>query len=196
VNLVVDPVAAFRGIAADPSWALAFVAAVGVRFASLFLFYQPAVTPIKVIAGVLFQMLAIGPTVLLASLVAWLAARGWRVGVSWRTTFSIFMHAYVAFTLVTLAFASMAGALLPESAELDLRNPPFTNLTSLLAGADPRIVRALAGEVDLRSAYLLVLLWLGLRGAAPDAPRSAIARTILTVACVRVAGVVTVSLLR
>jgi len=196
VNLVVDPGAAFRGIADDPSWALAFVAAVGIRFGSLFIFYQPAVTPIKVIASLLLQVLTVGSTVVLASLVAWLTARGWRVGVAWVTAFSVLMHVYVVFTLATVAFAAVAGALLPESVDVDLRNPPFTNLTSLLRGADPEVFRTLVGEMDVRSAYALVLLSLGIRGAAPQAPRSAVARIILTIACLRVAGVVSVSLLR
>ncbi len=196
VNLVVDPGAAFRGIADDPSWALAFVAAVGIRFGSLFLFYRPAVTPIRVIAGLLFQVMTIGPTVLLAALIAWLTARAWHVGVAWPTAVSILIHVYVAFTLATVAFASVAGALLPQSVDVDLRNPPFTNLTSLLDGTGPEVFRTLVGEMDVRSAYALVLLWVGLRGAAPEAPRAAIARIILTIACLRVAGVVTVSLLR
>jgi hypothetical protein len=50
--------------------------------------------------------------------------------------------------------------------------------------------------MDVRSGYVLVLLWLGLRGAAPDAPRSAIAKALLTIAVVRVVGVTVVSLLR
>ena len=196
MNLAVDPGATFRGIADDPSWALAFVAAVGIRFGSLFIFYRPAVTAIKVIASLLLQILTVGSTVVLASLVAWLTARAWRVGVAWATAFSILMHVYVAFTLATLAFAGVAAALLPESVDVDLRKPPFTNLTSLLGGTDPEVFRTLLGEMDVRSAYVLVLLWLGLRGAAPEAPRSAVARIILTIACLRVAGVITVSLLR
>jgi hypothetical protein len=195
-NLVVDPVDAFRGIACDPSWRLAFLAAVGVRFGSLFVFYEPSVTPIKALGGLLLQVLTVGPTVLLSSLVVWLVARVWRVNVAWATAFSILMHVYVAFTLATLAFSSVAGALLTESADVDLRNPPFTNLTSLVGGTDSDVVRTLAGEMDVRSTYVLVLLWLGLRGAAPDAPRSAIARALLTIAVVRVVGVTAVSLLR
>jgi hypothetical protein len=196
VNLVVDPVAAFCGIADDPSWRLAFLVTVGIRFASLFIFYQPAVTPIKVLGGLLFQVLTVGPTVLLASLVAWLTARVWGVSVVWATAFSIVMHVCVAFTLATLGFASVAGAVLPESADVDLRNPPFTNVASLLRGTGPGVVRTLVGELDVRSAYVLVLLWLGLRSAAPNAPRSAVARVLLTIAFVRLTGVMTVSLLR
>lgn len=196
VNLLVDPVAAFRGIADDPSWKLALLAAVGIRFGSLFVFYQPAATPIKALGGLLLQILTVGPTVLLSSLVVWLAARLWRVNVAWATAFSILAHVYVAFTVATLAFASASGALLTESADVDLRNPPFTNLTWLMGGTDSQVVRTLAGEMDVRSAYVLVLLWLGLRGAATEASRSSVARTLLTVAVVRVAGVMAVSLLR
>ena len=196
VNVVVDPADAFRGIACDPSWTLAFLTAVGIRFGSLFVFYQPAATPIKVLGSLLFQVLTVGATVLLSSLVVWSAARAWRVNVAWATAFSILTHVYVAFTLATLAFASAAGALLAQSVEVDLRNPPFTNVTWLVGGTNLEIVRTLAGEIDVRSAYVLLLLWLGLRGAAPEAPRSAMARTLLTIAVVRVAEATAVSLLR
>jgi hypothetical protein len=196
VNLLVDPVAAFRGIAEDPSWRLAFLTAVGIRFGSLFIFYRPAVTPIKALGGLLLQILTVGPTVLLASLMAWGTARAWRLGVSWVPAVSIVVHVYVAFTIITVAFASVAGALMPESVDVDLRTPPFTNLTFLLSGTDSEVFRTLVGEMDVRSAYALVLLWLGLRGAAPEAPRSAVAAMILTIVSLRVAGAVAVSLLR
>jgi len=196
IYLVVDPVAAFRGIAHDPSWRLAFLAAIGIRFGSLFVFYRPTVAPIKVLGGLLFQILTVVPTVLLSSLVVWFAARGRRINVAWATVFSILTHVYVAFTLATVAFASVAGALLTESADVNLRNPPFTNLSSLVGGTESEVVPTLAGEMDVRSGYVLVLLWLGLRGAAPDAPRSATAKALLTIAVVRVVGVTVVSLLR
>ena len=195
MNLMVDPDAAFRGIAENPSWLLAFLVAVTIRFASLFIFYRPAVTPAKVIAGLLLQLLTVGSTVLLASLVTWFAAGAWRVSVSWATAFSVLTHVYVAFTVVTLAFASVAGVLLPEDADVDLRNPPFTNLTSLLGETDSEFVRPLVGEFDVRSAYVLALLWLGLRNGSFEAPRSAVTKVLLTVAFVRVVGVVSASLL-
>jgi hypothetical protein len=89
----------------------------------------------------------------------------------------------------------VAGALLPEAIDVDLRNPPFTNLTSLLTGTDSEVLRLLVGEFDVRSAYVLMLLWLGLRSASPEAPRSAVTKALLTIASIRVAGVVSVSLL-
>jgi len=45
-------------------------------------------------------------------------------------------------------------------------------------------------------AFVIALLWLGLRNGSPEAPRSAVTKVLLTVAFVRVAGVVSVSLLR
>ena len=195
MNLMVDPDAAFRGIAENPSWLLAFLVAVTIRFASLFIFYRPAVTPAKVIAGLLLQLLTVGSTVLLASLVTWFAAGAWRVSVSWATAFSVLTHVYVAFTVVTLAFASVAGVLLPEDADVDLRNPPFTNLTTLMRGTDSEVFRPLVREFDVRSAYVLALLWLGVRSASPESPRSAVTKVLLTVAFVRVVGVVSASLL-
>ena len=146
--------------------------------------------------AVLLARLRSVPTVLLSSLVVWFAARGRRINVAWATVFSILTHVYVAFTLATVAFASVAGALLTDAGDVNLRNPPFTNLSSLVRGKESAVVPTLAGEMDVRSGYVLVLLWLGLRGAAPDAPRSAIAKALLTIAVVRVVGVTVVSLLR
>jgi len=196
VNLVVDPVAAFRGIRAHPPWALAFVVAIALRFGSLLAFYRPAVTPLKVVAGLLFQLATIAPAVLFASLVVWLAAKVWRVGVSWTSTFAVITHVYVGYTLATIAFASVAGALLPESAEVDLRHPPFTNFAPLLADPVSEVIRHLVGEVDVRSAYALLLLWLGLRGAEPNAIRSVVTNAVATIVVVRLTGVVALALLR
>lgn len=196
VNLVIDPVAAFRGIGVHPRWALAFLVAIAVRFASVIVFYRPAVSPLKVVAGLLFQVAAIAPAVFFASLAVWLAARVWGVGVAWMPTLSVVMHVYVAYTLVTVAFASVAGALLPESAEVDLRQPPYTNFASLLGGSPSEAVRSLVTEADIRSAYALVLLWLGLRGAAPNAARSDVTSVVATIAIVRLVGVAVLALLR
>jgi hypothetical protein len=196
VNLVVDPVAAFRGIGTHPPWALAFMIVIVVRFGSLFVFYRPAVTALKVVAGLLFQLATIAPALLVASLVVWLAAKVWHVGVSWTSSFSVVTHVYVAYTLATIAFASVAGALLPESAEVDLRHPPFTNFASLLDDDTSTVVSRLVGEIDVRSAYALWLLWLGLRGAAPDAARYDVTSVVATIGVVRLAGLGALALLR
>jgi hypothetical protein len=196
LNLVVDPVAAFRGIGPHPHWALAFVVVMALRFGSLFVFYRPAVTPLKVVAGLLFQLATIAPAVLFASLLVWLAAKVWRVGVSWTPTFSVVTHVCVAYTLATIAFASVAGAVLPESVNVDLRNPPFTNFTGVLGDSAPAIVRSLVEELDVRSAYALLLLWIGLRSAAPNAVRYDVASAVATIVLVRLTGVVALSLLR
>jgi len=195
-NLLVDPVSAFRGIGTRPQWGLVFVTALALRVGSLIAFYRPAVTPLKVVAGLLFQLVTIFPAVLFASLVVWLATKVWRVGVSWTPAFAVVMHVYVAYTLATIAFASVAGAVLPESADVDLRHPPFTNFATLLDDATPEVIRGLVGEVDVRSAYALLLLWLGLRGAAPNAARHGVLSAVATVVVVRLTGVVTLALLR
>ena len=195
-NLLVDPVSAFRGIGTHPQWALAFVTTIALRLGSLFAFYRPAITPVKVVTGLLFQLVTIAPAVILASVLVWLAAKVWRVGVSWTPTFSVVTHVYVAYTLATIAFASVAGALLPESADVDLRQPPFTNLAPLVADATPDVIRHLVGEIDVRSVYVLLLLWLGLRGAAPNAARHAVTSAVATIVVLRLTGVVTLALLR
>jgi hypothetical protein len=195
-NLLVDPVSAFRGIGTRPQWVLAFVAAIALRMGSVFAFYRPAITPLKVVTGLLFQLVTIAPALLFVALVVWLAARVCRVGVSWTPAFAVVTHVYVAYTLATIAFASVAGAVLPEFADVDLRHPPFTNFAMLMDDATPEVIRSLVGEVDVRSAYALLLLWLGLRGAAPNAARHGVTSAVATIVVIRVVGVVTLSLLR
>jgi len=194
-NLIVDPVSAFRGIAQASPWALAFLAAISVRFGSLFVFYQPAITPLKLVGGLAFQVTSVLPQLLVASALVWVVAKMRRLDVGWSATFSIVTHTYVAYTIATIAVASFAGAVLPDSTDIDLRSPPFTNLASLVAGRGDLTQRIFA-ELDIRSVYAIVLLWLGLRAAAPGAPRSAIARVIATVAAIRLGGVVVVQAMR
>ena len=196
LNLVVDPVAAFRGIGVQPRWTFAFAVAIGLRFGSLFVFYRPTATPLKVVAGLLFQLATITPVVLLASLAVWLAARVWRVGVSWSSTFSVVTHVYVAYTLATIAFASVAGAVLPETVDVDLRNPPFTNFALLLGDSTPEVSRSFVRELDVRSVYAVLLLWIGLRGAAPNAARYDVTTAVATIVLVRLGGVVALAVLR
>ena len=196
VNLVVDPLAAFRAIGLHPRWALAFVIAIALRFGSLFVFYRPTTTPLKVVAGLLFQLASVTPAVLLASLAVWLAARVWRVGVSWTATFSVITHVYVAYTLATIAFAGVAGALLPQTVDVDLRNPPFTNFASLLGDSTPDVGRSVVRELDVRSVYAVWLLWIGLRGAAPNAARYDVTTAVATIVLARLTGVVALATLR
>jgi len=196
VNLTVDPASAFRGIADDAPWFLAFVAAVTLRFGSLFIFYRPTVTPLKLVVGVVFQITTVAPLLLLTSAVVWMVAKAWGLRVGWKPIFSITTHVYVAYTLATVAVASIAGALLPESADIDLRNPPFVNLASLVAESAGGIGRRVLGELDIRSAYALMLLWFGLRAASADDTRSRIPRVIASVAGVRLAAIVFVEAMR
>jgi hypothetical protein len=188
INLIVDPVSAFRGIADDSRWMLAFAVAVTLRFGSLFVFYRPAVTPMKVAVGLVFQVTTVAPQLLFASALIWTAAKAWGLGVRWKSTFSVTTHVYVAYTLATIAVASVAGAVLPESTEIDLRSPPFTNLAWLvpeLGGLARRILE----EFDIRYAYVLVLLRLGLRGASTSETHPAVVEALATVAVVRLVGV-------
>ena len=119
----------------------------------------------------------------------------WRLDVGWSPTFSIVTHTYVAYTIATIAVASVAGAVLPDSTDIDLRSPPFTNLAPLVNQWGDVTQRILA-ELDIRSVYAIVLLWLGLRAAAPSEPRSATVRVISTVAAIRLGGVVIVQAIK
>jgi hypothetical protein len=195
INVIVDPPAAFRGIADESPWALAFVAVVVVRIASLFVFYHPEVTPFKLIASVVFQVGTVAPLLLASGGILWVSARARGVALRWGSAFSIAAHVYVAYTLATVAIASVAGALLPDSADVELRSPPFTNLAPLAAGVAHPLVPRMAAEADVRSFYVLWLLWLGIRGAAPAEPRRRIAGVLGTIVAIRIVGVVTASLL-
>ena len=196
INVIVDPPTAFRGISDESPWALAFLAVVVVRIASLFAFYHPDVTPLKLIASVLFQVGTIVPVLLVSAGILWVTARVCGVALRSGTAFSIATHTYFAYTLATVAIASVAGALLPESADVELRSPPFTNLTPLAAGLAHPLVLRMAAEADVRSLYVLWLVWLGVRGAAPAERRGRISSVLGTIVAVRIVGVVATSLLR
>ena len=165
-NVVVDPRASFRDVASDPRWFVAFLGVIILRFTSLFVFYQPSTTPAKLAAGLLFQILATTPLLIALALLLWSTSRASDVRVGWPVAFDITVHVYFAYTLATVAIASIAGAVLPASADVDLRNPPFTNLAAL--APDDSVVRVLLAHVDVRSVYALVLVALGLRAGVPD----------------------------
>lgn len=164
-NVVIDPRASFRDVASDPRWLVAFLGVILLRFASLFVFYQPSTTPEKLVVGLLFQVVSTAPLLLALALVLWNASRACDVRVTWPVAFDITVHVYFAYTVATVAIASVAGAVLPASADVDLRNPPFTSLGAL-APADG-VVRTLLAHVDVRLAYALVLVSLGLRAGVP-----------------------------
>ena len=162
-NVVIDPVASFRAVANDPRWLAAFTAVILLRFVSLFVFYQPSATPGKLLMGVVFQIVTTAPLLVALGLVLWSCSRAFGVRVAWPVSFAITVHVYFAYTLATVAVASVAGAVLPASVDVDLRNPPFTNLATL--APDERVVRGLLTWVDVRSAYALALVMLGLRAS-------------------------------
>lgn len=196
INVIVDPTSAFRGIADDSRWLLAFVTAVTLRFGSLFVFYRPVVTPLKVVVGLVFQVTTVTPQLLLASVLIWIAAKAWGLGARWRSTFSVATHVYVAYTLATIAAASVAGAVLPESTEIDLRNPPFTNLAWLAAESVDGLAKRILEEFDLRYVYVLLLLWFGLRGASRSETRPAVLEVLATLIVVRLVGVLLMQVMR
>jgi hypothetical protein len=95
----------------------------------------------------------------------WIVATAWRTGLTWASAWCITTHVIFAYTLLTVAIASIAGALLPESTEVNLRTPPYTNFGSLVDASDSSLLHALAIEADVRSAYAAVLAWIGVRAA-------------------------------
>ena len=179
VDVVIDPAAAFQGIGARPVWGVAFVALVALRFGSVLAFYQPDTNAAKLVTGVLFQVVTLIPLIAILATVLRVAAAVWRAGLTWPGAWSLTTHVMFAYTLATVAVASVAGALLPESADVDLRSPPFTNLGSLISDVQSPLLHALATEADIRSMYAAVLVWIGVR-AASDARGGVAARIVAT----------------
>ena len=184
VDVIVDPREAFQRISDRSPWALAFVVVIALRFVSLLVFYQPDVTIPKLIAGVLFQVGTVAPMLLAVATVVWLAAKAWDVHLTWQSAFSVTTHVCVAHTLATIAFASVAGAVLADSADIDLRSPPFSNIAYFVTEDRDPLGRLLA-ELDIRSVYGLWLMWLGVRAAAPTDARTGTAMVIATCAVAR-----------
>ena len=166
IDVVLDPRAAFRDVGSRPTWRIAFLALVVLRFGSLFAFYHPSTTPAKLAGGLLFQLVTILPQVVVVSTLLWVVAALWRARISWASAACVTTHVMLAYTLLTVAVASVAGALLPGSMDVDLRHPPFTNLSSLVGEAAPSWVLRLAMEADVRSLYAIVLATIGVRAAS------------------------------
>lgn len=194
LDVVIDPLDAFRDIRTAAPWALAIAVAIVLRFVSLLVFYAPALTPLKIMASLAFQVASVVPPLVLGALVTWVAAKPWRLGVAWRHVFSVCAHVYVAYTVATILFASVAGAVLPDFAAIDLRHPPFTSLTFLVdRSTSSALVYRLAGEADVRVLYAAVLLWIGLRAASYPDPQRNTGRTaacvVATVAVIRIVAI-------
>jgi hypothetical protein len=167
-NVIIDPITWARGLARQPRWAVALACIVVVRFAGLVAFYGPSVSVGGVVAGVAFQVMTIVPAVVAVAFLFWTAALLCRTRLSWPVAFAIVTHVYFAHALVTTAIASVAGALLPATVDVDLRAPPFTNLGGLVL-ADSSGGTAIARAVDIRSVYAVGLAAIAIRAASPTA---------------------------
>ena len=190
VDVVVDPRAAFRASAERPAWLGAIAIVVLLRLASAIVFYQPQTTPTKVMLSALLQIATVMPAVVATAGVLWVAARIWTVRVRWRVALSVGAHVYVAYTLATVVWASVAGALLPTTVDVDLRQPPFTSLQSWAGPTASSLEQRLLGELDVRLAYAGALVALGVRVVDPGAPRARIAAVLATCWIVRLMLVV------
>jgi len=186
IDAVLDPRAAFRDVRSCPTWGIALVALVLLRFGSVLAFYHPSTTPAKLVGGLLFQLVTILPQVVVTSTLLWVVAALWHARISWASAACVTTHVMFAYTLLTVAVASVAGALLPESVDVDLRHPPFTNLSSLVADTATPLALRLAMEADLRSLYAIVLAWMGVR-AASRADGWPVAGAVATCAMVAIA---------
>lgn len=165
LDTFVDPVSAFESAGYRPTWFVAFLFLVFVRFGSVLAFYRPEVSVSKLAAGLLFQLGNVFPLAATATIL-WLVSRAWRACLTYASAWCVSAHVMLAHTLVTVAIASVAGALLPESVDVELRHPPFTNLAFLVdAAARPRL-HAMFAELDVRSLYACVLAWIGVRAAS------------------------------
>lgn len=188
VDVVLDPRAAFNAVAARPAWLGTFLIIVVLRFGSAFVFYRPDVTAVKLLAGLLFQVVTIGPMLLAAAGLLWVTTRVWGARLVWPTAASITAHLYLAHTIASIGAASIAGALLPASVDVDPRDPPFMSLRGLAHGPGSLAVRLL-GEIDLRSAYVLTLLAIAIRTTVPQASRGRVVGVIVTCIAIRLLAV-------
>jgi hypothetical protein len=188
VDVVLDPRAAFNSVAARPAWFGTFLIIVALRFGSAFVFYHPDVTAIKILAGVVFQVVTIGPMLMAAAGLLWVATRVWGARLDWPTAVSIAAHVCLAHTIASIGMASIAGALLPASVDVDPRDPPFTSLRGLAHGSESLAMRLL-GEIDLRSAYATALLAIAIRATVPQASRGRVAGVIVTCVAIRLVAV-------
>lgn len=194
-NVVLDPSLGFRGIGQAPTSGVAFISLVAVRFGSLFAFYHPDTNAAKLAAGVLFQVATLIPLLTATTVVLWAVGLMWRVRLRWASAWCLTVHTVFAYTLATVAIASVAGALLPESADVDLRQPPFTNFSALVVRGDSPVLRAFLTEADVRSVYAAVLAYLGVRAASGARVRDA-AGVVATCFIARVVAVVCTALAR
>jgi hypothetical protein len=167
-NVIVDPPGAFATANTHPTSALAFLTLVALRFTSVVVFYHPDVDPTRLAAGVLFQVITIWPLTALLTVLLWTTSRAWGARTSWASTYCVVVHVMLAYTLATIAIASIAGAILPETTNVELRHPPFTNLGALADPTANPIAHALLVELDYRSAYALILTFIGVRESAAD----------------------------
>jgi len=186
IDVVLDPRAAFRDVRSHPTWGIALLALVMLRFGSVIAFYQPSITPAKLAAGVLFQLVTTLPLLLVTSTLLWVIAALWRAHISWASAACVTTHVMLAYTFLTVAVASGMGALLPASVDVDLRHPPFTNLSTLVSDAAPRWIFGIAREADVRSVYAVVLAWIGVR-AASGADAWVVTGTVVSCSVVAVA---------
>ena len=188
VDLVLDPRAAFNAVAARPAWLGTFLIVVALRFGSAFVFYRPDVTAVKLVAGLLFQVVTIGPMLMVAAGLLWVITTAWGARVDWRTAVSIVAHVYLAHTIASIGMASIGGALLPASVDVDPRDPPFTSLRGL-AHESGSLAARLLGEIDLRSAYAIALLAIAIRATVPQASRGRVVGVIVTCIAIRLLAV-------
>ena len=176
-----DPIAAFTHVSTYPTAALAFLALVALRFTSVLVFYSPEVDAARLAAGVLFQLVTIWPLTIALSLLLWITSRAWGARTTWASSYCVTVHVMLAYTLATVAIASVAGAILPESSNIDLRHPPFTNLGALVNATANPITHALLVDLDYRSAYALALTFIGVRESTGD--RSATRAGLVVATC-------------
>lgn len=182
-NVIVDPIAAFAHVDTAPTSGLAFFALVGLRFSSVLVFYHPAVDPARLAAGALFQLITIWPLTVVLTLLLWTTSRSWGARMSWTSTYCVVIHVMLAYTLATIAIASVAGAVLPASTNIELRHPPFTNLGALVNAESNPLAHALALELDYRSAYALMLTFIGVRVSTADHNSSRACLIVATCYC-------------
>jgi hypothetical protein len=136
---------------------------------------------------VLFQVATTFPLIAVTATLLWGVALAWRIRVTWASALCVTTHVAFAYTLCTVAIASIAGALLPDSVQVELRHPPFTNLAYLTDPNESPAWHALAAAADIRSLYASLLAWVGVRSAS-NATALAAAAAVATCFAIVVVG--------
>jgi hypothetical protein len=169
LNVLVDPLEAFRRINNTPSWAFALLAIGLLKLVKLFVFYAPSANPGKVALSFLSELL---PTIVSISVAAIgvVALIGlMHGGAAFQKIFAILSHTFFAYVVVTFVWGLLEFAFIPGFEGVP-GSPRYSNL-GFLVPSDSFAIHQLFSAVDVIIAYHLVLIALGVAEVSPKTSR-------------------------